>query len=315
MNAWGVLCMLIDKLLSNLSVEVEPFAICSLSDGWRLELPAPPVPLLHFVLKGEGSVYGNTDEAHAFGSSWIAVVPPGSTHALEAPGSPEHKLVIDAIPDDQPMCNVVAGSEDDACLVVACGLVTVRYGASFNVFDRLREVLTVDLTNIPHLKGMFQDILAEQENALSGSTAMTQALMTQCLVHLFRSLPEDDIAQLPWLAALHDPRLSPAIDAVLQDPATDHTVESLAEVASMSRSSFASHFHETLGRTPMSLVHDVRMQTAARLLEDPELSIDAVAARVGFASRSHFSSSFKKHSGISPARFREPGGGAARKSA
>ena len=41
--------MLLEKLLSNLTVHVEPFALCTVSEGWRLHLPGPPGLLLHFV--------------------------------------------------------------------------------------------------------------------------------------------------------------------------------------------------------------------------------------------------------------------------
>ena len=55
----------------------------------------------------------------------------------------------------------------------------------------------------------------------------------------------------------------------------------------------------------MSLVHHVRMQHAAHLLRrDALLSVDDVADRVGYSSRSHFSSAFKKHHGVSPTEFR-----------
>jgi len=33
--------VLLDKLLANLAVDVEPFALCLLSAGWRLRLPGP----------------------------------------------------------------------------------------------------------------------------------------------------------------------------------------------------------------------------------------------------------------------------------
>ncbi|HUU13794.1 MAG TPA: helix-turn-helix transcriptional regulator [Terriglobia bacterium] len=81
-------------------------------------------------------------------------------------------------------------------------------------------------------------------------------------------------------------------------------MDSLGEVASMSRSAFAEKFTAAFGRSPMSFVHHVRMQRAAQLLQQPALSIDEVADRVGFASRSHFSRAFKKPSGVSPAEFR-----------
>lgn len=54
----------------------------------------------------------------------------------------------------------------------------------------------------------------------------------------------------------------------------------------------------------MSFVHHIRMQRAVELLEIEGLSVDQVSNRVGFASRSHFSRAFKKHTGVAPVLFR-----------
>ena len=40
------------------------------------------------------------------------------------------------------------------------------------------------------------------------------------------------------------------------------------------------------------------------MLNDTDLPVKTIAARVGFASRSHFSRAFKNFSGIDPAHFR-----------
>jgi len=37
---------ILDRYLANLSVEVEPFALCMLDSGWRLTLPGPGKPVL-----------------------------------------------------------------------------------------------------------------------------------------------------------------------------------------------------------------------------------------------------------------------------
>jgi transcriptional regulator GlxA family with amidase domain len=42
------------------------------------------------------------------------------------------------------------------------------------------------------------------------------------------------------------------------------------------------------------------MHRASELLEGTALSVDQVATRVGFSSRSHFAQSFKKHTDLSP---------------
>jgi transcriptional regulator GlxA family with amidase domain len=82
-------------------------------------------------------------------------------------------------------------------------------------------------------------------------------------------------------------------------------VDSLADAVSMSRSVFAERFTEAFGRSPMNLLHHVRMQRAALLLRQNDgLSLDQVAQCVGFMSRSHFSQAFNKHYGFSPAAHR-----------
>jgi AraC-like DNA-binding protein len=136
---------------------------------------------------------------------------------------------------------------------------------------------------------------------------MMTALMNQGLILLFRRLAEQSAAQLPWLSALDDARLARAMDAILEHPEQPHTVESLADLAGMSRSAFAKAFHEAFERTPIDYVRDVRLRRGARLLHRGELSVSDIASRVGFASRSHFSLAFRGQFGCSPAKYRSIG--------
>jgi len=296
--------MLIDKLLSNLSVHVEPFALCMISEGWRLHLPGPPLLLFHFVLEGSGTLYGPRGDAHPMFPSHLAVVPIGAKHTLESLGDIHSELRIDAPPAGEQVCRIVAGSTEQPHLIVGCGLVTVRYGPSLDLFDHLHDTLSVDLSGVPEMRSAFEGILAEQSGTVPGSHAMTAALMTQCLVHLFRRLSSDGEGAVPWLAALQDDRLGRVVDMIIDAPGADYTVESLAEIAAMSRSAFAEHFAACFGRSPMSFVNHVRLQRAAQLLTLGTPSIDEIAKTVGYSSRSHFSRAFKDHSGQSPNAFR-----------
>ncbi len=297
--------MLVDRLLANLSVRAEPFMLCQLSSGWRLHLPGPPDVMLHYVLEGRGAVRGPDGKTHPIAKSSLIVVPALAVHILETGADIREELRLSASPAGPAMHSITAGMATPADLIIACGVIHVRYGRSLGLFDRLREVLVVDLSGIAQVEAAFEGIFAEQSRPVPGSATMTGALMTQCLVHMFRRLPSEGQNALPWLMALKDRRLARAIDTILEDPAAEHSVESLAGAASMSRSTFAERFSAAFGRTPMSFVHHIRLQHAVELLEHGTLPVDQVASRAGFASRSHFSRAFKKHTGLSPILFRQ----------
>lgn len=298
--------MLLDKLLDHVKVHVEPFSVCLLSSGWRLRLPGPPDAMFHFVLQGGGVLRGPDGESHRLERFSLAVVPKGARHALECGREVGSERIIAAPPTGEGVVRLIAGNPDSADLRVACGIVSVTYGDSLNLFQRQHEIIVADLSSYPQVRLAFESILAEQGGANPGSVPLIQALMSQCLVYLLRYLSEQSDGRLTWLSGLEDPNLALALDLILERPAAAHTVESLAEVATMSRSVFAERFQAAFGCTPIRFVHDVRLRRAAELLRQRgDLSIDQVAHRVGFGSRSHFSLAFKDHFGTSPAAFRE----------
>ena len=296
--------MLLDKLLRNISVHTEPFATCLLDTGWRMRLPGPPDAMFHFVLQGGGFIRGRDGEQRRLERFFLAVVPKGTAHALECGTEIRSERSVDP-PTGEGVVRLVAGSESSAELRIACGVVSVNYGDSLGLFQGLDDVLVADLSAFPQVRIAFETLLAEQGGGTPGSNALTQALMSQCLVYLFRYLTEQPNDGLPWLASLEDPSLAQAIDLIFDQPNAPHSVASLAETAMMSRSVFADRFHAAFNTSPMSFVHDIRLRRAADLLQRrPELSIEQVARRVGFSSRSHFSSAFKERFSVSPAAAR-----------
>jgi AraC-like DNA-binding protein len=301
---WGG-SVILDKFLENLSVTVRPFALCEVSTGWRLKMPVPPGTILHFVLKGSGRVGVSRLEARRLEPGYMVVVPAGSYNALETGDHIIDEVQINDAPSDPGIHRIVAGPAKGRELVVACGLLDVRYGQTIDLFHGLNQTLVVDLSMVPQVRNAMNQIFAEQYDPVPGSAAMTNALMLQILLHVFRSLPSEGGRAMAWLIALQDARLARAIDNILDDPSANHTVLSLSDAAAMSRSAFSELFGRSFGRPPMGFVHRIRMQRASELLSGTSFSTDEIAARVGFASRSHFAQSFKKHTGLSPHAFRE----------
>jgi AraC-like DNA-binding protein len=294
---------ILERYLANLSIKVEPFAVCQLDRGWRLSLPGPPCAMLHFVVRGEGWVTCKDGTHKRIGENWVIVIPTGTAHSLETKENCIHELTIPRIPDDPPVHYIFAGDSGPLEMTVGCGTLNVRYGEALGLFDHLTELLIIDLSEVSGMSNLFKIMMDEQANESPGKPVIQGAIMTQLLVYMLRTLGEQSDSNLAWLNALDDPRLARAIDHILDDPSALHTVESLADVACMSRSSFSKHFHDAFSSSPMALVNHVRMERAAKMLCTGQASIEQIAQRVGFSSRSHFSRAFKSHTGVPPASY------------
>jgi AraC-like DNA-binding protein len=295
---------MLERYLKNLSVEVEPFAVCLVDNHWRLTLPGPPVAMLHFIVQGQGWVLAPGLPRSQISPNFLIVIPHGAVHSLEAGPDVSEELKIDCAPSGPPVHHIQAGDGSDLELVVGCGTLKVNYGEAFGLFDHLRQTLVVDLSGVPEVPILYQGLLAEQASGQPGGPVLRGAIMTQLLVHMFRKLHEENASPLAWLNALDDPRLGSALDAIMDDPGAQHTVDSLADVAHMSRSAFAKAFQEAFHDSPINLLKHVRMERATKLLNAGKLPVERIAAKLGYSSRSHFSHAFKKHTGKSPAEFR-----------
>jgi AraC-like DNA-binding protein len=82
------------------------------------------------------------------------------------------------------------------------------------------------------------------------------------------------------------------------------TLDDLAKRMHMSRWHLCRAFRKHFGQTPMESLQAIRMQHAALLLRDVNLSVSAVGLRTGYEDLFHFSKQFKKHYGMSPRAMR-----------
>lgn len=294
-----------ERLFENLDVQAEPFAVCALSEGWRLKLPPPESVTLHFVLQGECRLMAEGQAPLSMGVHTLAVVPPGMHHSLEC-GEPVEHETQPADGETSP-CSLVqySAQDDETQFRAACGHLQVTFGGSLGIFDLMKDVVVLDFSSDSRMSNVFASLIEEERSSSAGSRAMIKALMNQCLVTIFRRMHDEAEGQLPWLAAIEDSRLAPAMDKVLAEPGLPHSIESLAELAGMSRSSFAERFSASTGRTPMDFVRETRIRHGGKLLLTTDLSVDGVADKVGFASRSHFSRAFREYFAQTPSEFRE----------
>jgi AraC family transcriptional regulator len=83
------------------------------------------------------------------------------------------------------------------------------------------------------------------------------------------------------------------------------SVPDLAAAAGLSLHHFIKMCREAEGCTPHALLVQKRMEHATALLADPGARIDEVAMTTGFSSPSHFTCTFHRMTGVTPAAFRQ----------
>ncbi|PRD50050.1 AraC family transcriptional regulator [Phyllobacterium myrsinacearum] len=113
-----------------------------------------------------------------------------------------------------------------------------------------------------------------------------------------------------WLFALADRQMGAAIAAMHEKPAHHWTLQTLAERAGMSRSTFALKFKQTVGKSPMDYLTRWRMLLAGDRLQNSSDPVSAIALSLGYDSESAFSTAFKRVMGCSPRQYSRDGNAA-----
>jgi AraC-like DNA-binding protein len=290
----------LDQFLDCVDVQLDAFAVCEIGSEFSLRCAPIDSVVVHFVLKGEGMLECEHGSLPLTRGS-VVVVPKNLPKSLR--GSGETKEVRDAAgtcPLEDGLIRFRALS-DDADLILGCAMVSASVGGRLPLFEHVSRPIVAG-SELTTLAPLFDIMLEELRRPGVGTRAFVSALMKQILIVLLRS---DDSSVSQQLLPLVNGKLGRAIAAVVSRPQDNHTLESLAASAGMSRARFCHHFTAAHGCSPKAFVQAVRLSSAAKLLRGSSLPVKSIAATVGYASRSHFSRAFQAHYGLDPSAFRQ----------
>jgi AraC-like DNA-binding protein len=88
-------------------------------------------------------------------------------------------------------------------------------------------------------------------------------------------------------------------------------LDALARTAHVSPRHFSRSFRRTFGETPYQYLLSRRIERARHLLRTTDLRIADICLRVGFTSVGSFTTTFRRHVGVSPTAYRDQNGGPA----
>lgn len=120
---------------------------------------------------------------------------------------------------------------------------------------------------------------------------------------------ERSAGQLPFSTMAtprrHEDRVIAGVQAWIADNyAQSNPVAQMAKHSGLHDRTFKRRFRQATGYTPIDYVHGLRVEEAKHMLEMSSLSVEALAAEIGYADPAHFSRLFRRLTGITPAQWR-----------
>jgi len=196
-----------------------------------------------------------------------------------------------------------AGAGDD---VVLGGHIDLNPAGRELLLQALPPVATVRAADDPAagLRVCLDRLFAEMSGDRIGSAFAIRQYAQLLILEVLRAYIEQTRLPSGWLRAVTDERLRPALSLMHAEPGRPWRLEELARAAAMSRTSFAERFRTVAGVPPLTYLNRWRMLLAQRALRDGGVRIGSLAADLGYASESAFSTAFKREVGESPLRYR-----------
>jgi AraC-like DNA-binding protein len=290
----------------------EPWAYESLSGPDTANILRPGtdrVILFHVVASGTCWVAVEDGEKHWASAGDVIVLPYGDQHQMG--GIQEAKTVplmtIMEAPPWHRMPVIRHGQAGNQTNLV-CGFLHSEdplFDPHLRVFPRVFVVRPATSAAARWVQANIAYALDQADASPLGPDSIPSRLPELLLIEVLREhLRTAPAVDHGWVAALRDPVLRPALAAIHQAPERKWSVADLARVAATSRSQLDTRFRGVLGFSPIRYLTEWRMHVAQDLLATTDLSVAAIARRVGYDAEEAFSRAFKRSYGTPPGTWR-----------
>jgi AraC family transcriptional regulator len=260
------------------------------SDGWRLSrwrqfvgsytLPALPDPIFVVHIAGKPNV-----------RTWER---DGWSETTSIPGC------ATIVPSGQPTGWLVDGELDVVTLSVASA--DLQNAPALDQFKRMRFAFS-DPLGVALTRQVLGELYAPRSPERD---VYVGALVNALKAHMLRGPIAANAAEIPT-TAFSSYRLHHVMNAVLQHPEAQHSLEEMAAQAGVTPSHFCRIFRKATGVSPHQYVMKARLDRAQQLLAQSDAPLSSIADALGFTSQSHFTRAFRQFTGETPSDFRRRG--------
>jgi AraC-like DNA-binding protein len=293
----------LSEFLNLLDLRGQTWCYADIRSSGGFSMPPNDGVLFYAVVQGAVRIDGVTGGTIELRPGNVAMILSGEAHAVrtrESSSTRTLEFLCEEPSVDVPP-TITLGSNGVVAARVLCGKLRVSWPAGLRRVS-MPPVITIgtDRSNGSNLSGVRADTL-QMASTGPGAAALLTRLAALMLTLALRNHPQ---CLLLFRSSTWNDRIAHALHLIATDPAADWSVARLARKVGMGRSSFAARFTEQVGRTPMEVITERRMQYAAMLLQEGELKITEISARAGYRSEAAFSRRFMRYFGLSPGRMR-----------
>jgi len=180
---------------------------------------------------------------------------------------------------------------------------TAKLFSCVDLFDCLPYEIELVPPTVTHIEASLSRLLELPGNESVKGQLESCGILLQ-LLSMFSKEPEGESLSESQNIRV---RLLPALKYIDEHPGGKISVETLAKITGYEKSHFSTLFSAAFASSPAKYMMRKRIEQAQLMLQRSNDKLDTLADRLGFSDAFHFSKTFKRLTGVSPADYRKTG--------
>jgi AraC-like DNA-binding protein len=299
---------LLSEVLQDLRLTRASYGRSELTAPWGIEIPYKEGIRFHFVAEGSCWMLSGTQQPVRLEAGDVMLLPHGTAHIIADEPLRRTRSLAEIGPQlvGNATYRLTTGGGGARSLIVCC-TIGFEGPTAHPLIELLPEVILVrkrethDAALPMLLNLMATEVASQRIGAATIMARLADIVMTRIIRAWVETRPSDLSG---WLAGIRDPQIGLALARIHRNPGEPWSVDSLSNVAGLSRSMFSERFTALLGVSPARYLLQWRMRLAAAWLRNEHMTVAQVAALLGYESDASFSRAFKRFIGVAPSAFR-----------
>lgn len=228
---------------------------------------------LHYVIKGQGVFYCNQKPLSVKEGS-LTIINSNELHEGISHTTDFHALVI----------------------IFEMGVFSKEIAGYNVIFESLIE-------SDPMISNLIMSIYEEENEKNPGYKLAMKGKLYELIAYLLRNYVVQSLSDRENISRIKNlSRLNTVLQYIQENYTEPISNKELADIIHVSEYRFCHLFKESVGKSPLNYINEIRLKKAYYLLEQKEMTVGQVAYAVGFQDYNNFGRQFRSFYGFAPTK-------------